>query len=292
MNESRDRSDLLARWGTGAVSSLGAFLLTLVLHRFVGETYLTLFVAAVALSCWRKGWQAGAASTAVGVPAVTLLVPPLFSFRVDSTADLVNIVIFAVTGVLVCASAFALDRRSRQLRVAERRRCDSEGWLQNAQRVTRFWNWEIGPDTGLMMWANPYGELPSLECAPLEQVVAQIHPADRERFRAAVEAANRTGELCLEFRVMDHEEERRLFAKGSMHLDPDTGIRRLIGVTVEADRLSGREAGEPALEVVDDLLEELEHTAKLDRKGKLTVALARNVIGRLVAAGTTLTPIH
>lgn len=272
------------RWadcGFGVGASVVGFLATLGLNLAVGETYFTLIIAAVAFVCWRRGWRAGLVSTASGLFAVALLLPPVFSLTIDSAGDVLRLGIFALTAGLVCGLAAIGERTSRRLRIAERNWRDSERWLATAQQLARFWTWELDPERRLVRWANPYGELKSQEYAPLESCLLRVHPEDRARWRSAIAEAATTDVLDLDFRVSGPEGEHHLVARGVVAPDGASG-RRFVGISAEV-RTDGET--ETALRGLEDLLVSLQDNSSLDRRARLNLGLAREVVRNVLAAG-------
>src|SRR5581483_6300032 len=265
-------------------ASTVAFLLAFLLFRVTGEYHFTLLVRAVALVCWRKGWQAGLFSMAAGTAAVLLLLPPPFSLQVDSPSDVARVATFFLTSALICSITFALSQRSAQLEIAARNCQYSECWLQTAQQLTRFWTWEIDPETQRMKWVNPYNELTSRVSAPLDLGLAEVPSEDRRRFSEAICKAVRTGKLEVEFRSVTAGVEQRLLAKGTLVTDVVTRAPRLIVITMELPtEPRDRSINERTLQHLEDLLHELERSPSLDTTTKLNISLARSVLARVAA---------
>lgn len=217
-----------------------------------------------------------------GTVGVCLLLPPPFSFRVDSAADVGRVLIFVVTAAVICAITFGLHRRSQQLQAAARSQQHSQQWLAAAQQLVRFWTWEINPETERIKWANPYNELESRESAPLDIGLSTLSARDRARFRDALARAAATGELSIEFESVSGREPRRLLAKGRVVPDVVTGAPRLLGVTIELPP-SVPNVDPSTFHGLDDLLSRLESSASLDHNARLNIALARQALNRIVA---------
>jgi PAS domain S-box-containing protein len=90
--------------------------------------------------------------------------------------------------------------------------------LELAARVAGVW--ELWPESGRMRWTDGFAQLHGLELdadQTLDALELAVHPADRARFRAAVESAARTGEaLRIEYRVGVGGEERWLEARAEL----------------------------------------------------------------------------
>ncbi|WP_190567027.1 PAS domain S-box protein [Desertifilum sp. FACHB-1129] len=195
--------------------------------------------------------------------------------------------------------------------ISERKRAEqdlreSEEWARIAIQVARLGGWRLHLDTSLVemdeRMREIWGEPKDVVMVPLGQVLARIHPDDRERVAAAVNAAiapQSTGTYEIEYRIIwDDGAERWVLAKGQAQFAGEGESRRtvdffgtLLDITdrkqseVERERLlkreqAAREEAERANRIKDEFLAVLSHElrsplnpilgwSKLLRGGKL-----------------------
>jgi hypothetical protein len=257
------------------VTFLGAYGSLLAFER----AYIAIFVLGVAFCCWQRDWRSGVMACGLGLLGVAALLPPAFSFTVDDAHDIARMITFTVLAALVCTFSVALERRSGQLHLAQRRQRLSEQWLDKAQETARFWTWELDADRRFMKWVNPYGTLASREYAPVEMVIQRLHPDDRIPFIRAVEAARSSGEFALEFRVLEDQRVRWIMARGS--LDKEHGGARLLGISMDMGKHGFESESSATLAGLEDLLHTIESSRRLDPDVRMSVALARDILLRL-----------
>ncbi|NES95438.1 MAG: PAS domain S-box protein [Desertifilum sp. SIO1I2] len=203
------------------------------------------------------------------------------------------------------------DISDRKRIEAERKRAEqdlreSEEWARIAIQVARLGGWRLHLDTSLVemdeRMREIWGEPKDAVMVPLEQVLARIHPDDRQRVAVAVNAAiapKSTGTYEIEYRIAwDDGTERWVLAKGQAQFIGEGESRRtvdffgtLLDITdrkqseVERERLlkreqAAREEAERANRIKDEFLAVLSHElrsplnpilgwSKLLRGGKL-----------------------
>ncbi|HEY8616495.1 HWE histidine kinase domain-containing protein [Phenylobacterium sp.] len=134
--------------------------------------------------------------------------------------------------------------------------------LQFALNAGRLGSWELDVETRAyeasdLCKAN-YGRAPH-ETFTYEDLLAAIHPEDRERMRAAIEAAIRTGaEYDIEYRVLHPSGDVRwVHARGRAAQTADEGgVRRMAGVSLDVTERKRAEERQRLL------LNELNHRVK------------------------------
>lgn len=155
-----------------------------------------------------------------------------------------------------------------------------------------LWSWNVDDDTLTMdpcghgLWAVPLNEHISFE-----DLSARIHPADRDRVRAAFSATRGiVGPYEIDFRILHGEEVRWVSARGQGN---DNGIvgRVMFGIFLD---VTGRKQAEEGHEL---LAGEMSHrvknllaiasglTAITSRSTSTTQDMARELIQRLTALG-------
>ena len=200
------------------------------------------------------------------------------------------------------------DERKR----AEQDLRESEEWARLAIQVARLGGWRLHLDSNLVemdeRMREIWGESKDVVMVPLGQVVERMHPGDRERVTAAVNAAldpHSTGTYEIEYRIAwNNGTERWVLAKGQAQFEGEGESRRavdffgtLLDITdrkqaeVERERLlqreqSAREEAEQANRIKDEFLAVLSH----ELRSPLNPILGWSSLllsGRLDAAKTT-----
>ena len=282
----RGKSYLFSDTGLGILVSLLAFLCTFGLMLLVNKRYYTGMLGAIAIACLLRNWRAGAAALGAGTLGVALLMPPTFRMEIDTPGEFLTLIVFALSGGVICLIAFAKDRGRRELRIAESQRRNSEQWLQTAQHFTRFWTWEIDLDRKLVKWVNPYGELKTQVFEPLDSWMVRIHPDDRAEWLIALEEARFSNSFESQFRTNGPGADRFFTAKGMMTDDPVTNERHLVGISVQVQAartaIPFQNESEFALYGVQDLLDNLADNRSLDRQAQRNVEMAREIVRRML----------
>jgi two-component sensor histidine kinase len=155
-----------------------------------------------------------------------------------------------------------------------------------------LWSWNVDTDkltmdeSGYRLWGVPVTEFVSFE-----DLSSHIHPADRDRVRAAFAATRAVvGPFEIDFRIMVADEVRWVSARGQ---GDDVGMvdRIMFGIFLD---VTGRKQAEEGNEL---LAGEMSHrvknllaiasglTAITSRSAKTTVDMARELTNRLTALG-------
>ena len=155
-----------------------------------------------------------------------------------------------------------------------------------------LWTWNVDNDRftmdarGFELWGLPW-----IETVAFEDLSARIHPADRDRVRAAFAATRAVlGPYETDFRILVGDEIRWVAARGQ---GDDVGIeeRTMFGifldVTLRKQAEEGHEllAGEMSHRVKNLLAIASALTAITSRSTSTTEQMARELIGRLSALG-------
>jgi PAS domain S-box-containing protein len=111
--------------------------------------------------------------------------------------------------------------------IAERKRTEEtlrekESRLAEAQRIGKLGNWEWDVTTGKLFWSDEGYRIMGIDPAAAEldfaNAIALVHPADRERVRAALDAAVADGQpLNLDHRVIRPDGQERVV---NIHAEP------------------------------------------------------------------------
>jgi len=155
-----------------------------------------------------------------------------------------------------------------------------------------LWSWNVDDDT-LTMDETAYRlwDVPNSEFVTFEDLSAHIHPADRDRVRAAFAATRSiSGAYEIDFRIMVGSDIRWISARGQ---GDDVGMvdRIMFGIFID---VTGRKQAEEGSEL---LAGEMSHRVKnllaiasgltsiTSRSTKTTEDMARQLIQRLTALG-------
>jgi signal transduction histidine kinase len=193
---------------------------------------------------------------------------PRFSFWIDSTEDIITVVVFLATSLLVNGLIFLRKRADDALR-------QSEAYLAEAQKVshTGSFGWHVG--RGEIVWSEETFRI--FGCDPatkpsLELVLQRVHPEDRAILQGLLDRVSRDGK--------DWELEHRLVM-------PDGAVKRVRVVARAVGGASGDlefvgavmdvTAARRAEEELQRAQSELAHVARVTTLGELTAVIAHEV---------------
>ena len=196
----------------------------LVLTRF--SATLTPFLFAVGATVWYAGVGPGILAIVLSVLSLDFFfVTPFYSFSFRH-ADLVYLAICTVFALVVGWIAAARRRAEEELRDARdaldakvlERTTDlreSEGKLEEAQRIARVGYWERDVRTGLVNWSEQsnriFGLAPNEGPVPIARYQELVHSEDRPRIMAAVAEALAGGKRYdVEYRIVRPSGEVRI----------------------------------------------------------------------------------
>jgi PAS domain-containing protein len=221
---------------------------------FRSHGFFGLFLIAVALSAWRAGFGPALFAIILSVATASwLFIPPLRSFRMESSDDVVRVAIFVAVAIIISSLHVARERIEKKLQQSEQRlgfALESSGvgcWDADVKAGT-FWRSSNLPAL--------YGRSDYDFATTYEGFFAYIHPEDRDFFRlASVQGGlvSRTYEIS--HRVVTGDGSfRRLHTRGKMYLDREGKIDRMVGAVYALDQpplkpgvVVGFQDGEPAL---------------------------------------------
>lgn len=234
------------------VSVAVAWLIYWRLNAAFGETYVTVFVAAVALSCWVGTWITGLLCTAVAALVLAVVLPPAFDLHIDSAADAARLGVFVFTALFVVAlkaigdqARLTLDGvrqelQTTSLHVAAAR--SRERLTHGLHRQVLLWYWEIDLEHRYISY-RAQGSLGEQRHIPLDRWLAGIHPDDRKKVTEALARVAESRDCTLEYRVRRTGGGWRRFTTRGVLLENAAG-RRVAGVTLKV--LARRAPVEPA----------------------------------------------
>ena len=232
----------------------------LVLTRF--SATLTPFLFAVGATVWYAGVGPGILAIVLSVLSLDFFfVTPFYSFSFRH-ADLVYLAICTVFALVVGWIAAARRRAEEELRDARdaldakvlERTTDlreSEGKLEEAQRIARVGYWERDVRTGLVNWSEQsnriFGLAPNEGPVPIARYQELVHSEDRPRIMAAVAEALAGGKRYdVEYRIVRPSGEVRIIhSQGDVTKDESDRPRRIFGTVQD---ITERKQAERALQ--------------------------------------------
>ena len=232
----------------------------LVLTRF--SATLTPFLFAVGATVWYAGVGPGILAIVLSVLSLDFFfVTPFYSFSFRH-ADLVYLAICTVFALVVGWIAAARRRAEEELRDARdaldakvlERTTDlreSEGKLEEAQRIARVGYWERDVRTGLVNWSEQsnriFGLAPNEGPVPIARYQELVHSEDRPRIMAAVAEALAGGKRYdVEYRIVRPSGEVRIIhSQGDVTKDESDRPLRIFGTVQD---ITERKQAERALQ--------------------------------------------
>ena len=249
---------------------------------------LTLFLADVIRTVWRRGDRRRALTVGGSLIAATLLGGTHFALTVMGvlqSPSLISVAYFVI--ILAMAYELTIDlvrasELSAKLRVSEEAHRESERRMALAVEAAHvgLWVWEIGRDE---IWRSETTRILYGDEAPagvgIERFLAAIHPDDRDRLRAEV-ASSLEGrvEFDSEHRVLrPGSDVRWVAARGRIERDAAGRPLRMRGVSI--DVTASRQAELEA----DRQRRHLAHLSRATLLGELSGSLAHEINQPLMA---------
>jgi hypothetical protein len=208
-----------------AVLVVIALVLTLQISEVERHSVFSLFLAAVAVAAHAGGWRAGMIAACFSLVAGGIVVlPPTWSSVVhspsrwarlsesllmDNRSDALFLVAFAFTGFVICLLAALVEHKEQVLRGAQENLTDQQREIEFLRSTAKIWSWEFDLRERRVTWTNMYSTVAMRREEPLELWLASIHPADRERVKAALDRALVDGEFEAEYRLLVNDAEAR-----------------------------------------------------------------------------------
>ncbi|MBD1821132.1 PAS domain S-box protein [Cyanobacteria bacterium FACHB-DQ100] len=148
-----------------------------------------------------------------------------------------------------------LEQREKQYRQQEQALREREEWARLAIQVGRLGGWRLCLDTNCVeidqRMREIWGEPEDTVLIPLPKVLERIHPDDRERVAAAVNAAidpQSSGTYEIEYRLVWKDgTERWVLANGQAQFEGEGGSRRTVNFFGTALDITDRKQMETAL---------------------------------------------
>ncbi len=171
----------------------------------------------------------------------------------------------------VLIAALLIERRQRQQTAVALKASEAQMSLAGRAARLSMWVWDIAPPRD----GKANGGSSVVPALPLEQLLATVHPADRDRFERAVrQAVALNDELELEYRsVRADGEVSWIAARGRAEKSGD----RLAGVAMD---ITARKAAEQQAEKDRSALA---HLSRISMMGQLSISIAHQLNQPLAA---------
>src|ERR1700739_4861410 len=306
-----------AIWGYGVavVSVAAALALSQLPAIHLQDAPVSLFLCAVILSAWLGGFWPGLLATPLSALAFNYyFLPPIHSLTLKSD-EIPRLMIFTLSALFVGAlsaaernateslvrarddlkatvaqlrqSNEALQAESRERKSAEQSLRRSEGYLAEAQRLTRTgsWVWDVAGRGALYLsdeGYRVYGFDPNVGLPPWEQRLQRIHPDDRARWQEAIDrAVAEKSDYDVEFRILCPDGVvKYIHTVGHPVWNESGDLAQFVGSSTD---ITERKRAEEALRHAHA---ELAHVARVTTMGELMASLAHEVNQPIAAAVT------
>ncbi|MBZ5568782.1 MAG: DUF4118 domain-containing protein [Acidobacteriia bacterium] len=225
----------LVRWYIGPAMLVAiALLITLQVPDVELHSFFSIFLAAVAVSAFEGGWQAGAVAAALSMfasdifflrPTWDSLVnnpnqsPRLTSvLLIENRSDWIRLIAFAFTSFIICLLAALVERKEQAVRGAQQSVTLQRKEIEFLKSTAKIWTWEYDLQNRRVTWTNMYSTIAMRREEPVEIWLESIHPEDRNRVKAALDRALVEGEFEAEYRVfVNQAEPRRVMGRAVLY---------------------------------------------------------------------------
>src|SRR6202166_1791467 len=218
-----------------------------------------------------------------GVAAVCLAFffsPPIFSIRLDDPLNIVAIIAFLTTSLVISRLVSEVRTRSEKLRL-------NEYYLSEGQRIAHTGSWAFNA-AGFDYWSSElfrvHGLDPSGKPPTVEEYLDLVHPEDRDTMEQEIQ------KMLAEHRQFDFT-KRIVRPDGNIRYIRWVGVPVTEGVTFKGFLGTGIDVTEQELfeqerERLRQLEAELAHTNRVSMLGEMAASLAHEIKQPIAAAIT------
>ncbi len=254
-----------------------------VFHRSSSASLAAMSVyAPLPLLLWaavRTGFGGVSASVAiVAVMAMTGVLRNTGPFVLDdpemSVLSLHVFLILMASSFMLLAAALAELRHARASAVRRQERLD----LALSAARMGAWEWDLDSDRISWRWGTQSGEVIAGEAGSTDELLAKVHPQDRNLVASAMRATRASGKADeVECRFVCAGGVRWIRGLGKVHADRADAARAVIGICIDTTHRKSLEAEQRTQR------EKLAHLARAAALGEMTGALAHELSQPLAA---------
>src|SRR5262249_55475106 len=227
-------------YATAVLTSAAALGLSLLIPQIAEKPFFVLFLAATGVCAWLHGIPSGLVSLIFNTLALDyFILPRIGSLRIESSDDLIRLLVFLATSVAVAWILAKLRSTQQALKLAQER-------FELAHEIANIWSWELDLPTGRVIWSSNTKRRGGRHEDSVQVWLEMVHPEDRERVLAALKRAiENTKPYEIEVRVLISSGAVRWIASSGEFYKTGKGNRRMIGVNID---ISVRKEAEQKLE--------------------------------------------
>jgi PAS domain S-box-containing protein len=191
-----------------------------------------LYLIVIVLLSLAGDYIASVVTSAVGALCLAyFFAPPIFSIRVDDPLNIVAIIAFLTTSLVISRLVSEVRTRSEKLRL-------NEYYLSAGQRLAHMGSWVFDPAGFFSYWSRElfqiYGLDPEKEAPSLKHYLACVHPQDREFMALRIKRAVAEASGCdvTQRIVRPNGEVRYIRCVGAPVLENGT-LKRIVGSAID-----------------------------------------------------------
>jgi K+-sensing histidine kinase KdpD len=237
-----------------------ALLLTMQVPDVALHSFFSIFLAAVAVTAYLGGWQAGAIASVFSLLASDVFfLPPTWAtaaqgsgmgrvraaLLINNPSDLVRLFAFAFTAFIICLLAALIERKEEALRGAKEFLTEQKNEMEFLKSTAKIWSWEYDLQTRRVTWTNMYSPVVMRREEPLDSWLNSIHPDDRDEVKNALDRALVEGEFEAAYRILlENGEPRRVIGRAVLY-SIGGHMAGLRGIEIDRE-IRGSSVGAPA----------------------------------------------
>jgi PAS domain S-box-containing protein len=157
--------------------------------------------------------------------------PPIFSIRVDDPLNIVAIIAFLTTSLVISRLVSEGRTRSEKLRL-------NEYYLSEGQRLAHMGSWALNPSGFFEYWSQElfkiYGLDPQKGAPTLEMYLATTHPADRDFMAETIRKMHAERSGCdVKTRIVRPDGEQRYIRSVGIPVIEDEMLKSFLGTAID-----------------------------------------------------------